>query len=538
MIISGGVLLFTLLVYLPCDNYFNNITEFNYPVTDFLPQLIVKLFIGLIILGILGVFVGSKAADILMCVFLGLTICVNAQYMFMNKNLGLMTGDEVNWNEYAQFGLITLGIWLVLLTLPFIYKKVFKNYSKIYAIISAFLGGVQLLSVIILAVTAGSNIFYYRNDSLDGREQYSVSGKKNIVTFVFDAADNIFFDEILENSPDAFDGLEDFTLYRNTCSVHDYTLASMTQMFAGAEGCPMYDTDSWLKSAWSGEKAEDFYKRLHDANYTVNAFLTASIPVEYLSGKFDNATAGVVPQSVDKNAIEADMLKLSMYRSTPFLLKRFVNVSDVDFKGHVTFSPEFYYYDDEFKDNLKLEKSDSDKNYFIIEHLNGPHPPCEDRIAETINCLDIVKKYIGQMKEMGIYENSSIIIISDHGRHTSDFSEGAATPIFMVKSAGESFDKMRISDAPIYHEDLLATYLYEAGLYGNSDKELYGGTIFDYENFPDRERIWYDHRADENYPNPKGAACNVYYAYKYTGNKDDLKNAIDENKPYEIVVKE
>ncbi len=538
MIVSGGVLLFTLLVYLPCDNYFNNITEFNYPIGDFLPQLIAKLLIGLIILGVLGVFVGTKAADILMCVFLGLTLCVISQYMFMNQNLGLMIGDEVNWNEYTLYGLITLGVWLVILALPFIYKKVFKNYGKIFTALSAFLGGVQLLSVIILAFTAGSSAFYYRNDSLDGREQYTVSGKKNIVTFVFDAADNIFFDEILESNPEAFDGLEDFTLYRNTCSVHDYTLASMTQMLAGAEGCPMYDTDSWLKAAWSGKRAEDFYKRLHDADYTVNAFMRADVPIEYLSGKIDNAAAGVVPQRVDKGAIEADLLKLSLYRGAPFLLKRFVDISDVDLKGHVTFSPEFYFFDDEYKENLMLEKSDSDKNYFIIEHLNGPHPPCEDKIAETVNCLEIVKKYIGQMKEMGIYENSSIIITSDHGRHTSNFSDGAATPIFMIKSAGESFDKMKISDAPVYHEDLLATYLYEAGLYDNSDMELYGGTVFDCENFPDRERIWYDHTADENYPNPKGAACNVYYAYKYTGSKDDLKEAIDEKRPYEIIVKE
>lgn len=538
VLISGGALLFAVLIYLPCDAYFNNFSEFNFPLQDFLPSLAVKFLVGLVILAVLGAFIGKKAAEILTCVFLGLNLCVDVQYMFMNRNLGLMIGEEINWDEYTFFGTATLISWLIIFSLPFIYRKLFKSRTGIYPCISALLFAVQLLSAVILTVAAGSSAFYYRNDSLDGREQYTLSERKNIVTFVFDAANNIYFDKILEETPDAFDGLEDFTLYRNTCSVHDYTLASMTQMLTGAEGCPMYDTDGWLRSAWSGEKAEDFYKRLHDAGYTVNAYMKAEVPIEFLSGKIDNASEGIVPKSVDKDGIEADLLKLSLYRCSPFILKRFVDVSQIDLKGHVTFSPEFYFYDNGYRDNLILEKSQNDNNYFIIEHLNGPHPPCKDTTAETVNCLDIVKKYIGQMKEMGVYENSSIIITSDHGRHTSDFSAGAATPIFMIKQAGKSSDKMRISDAPVYHADFLATYLYEAGLYTEADREIYGGTVFDYEEGSLRERIWYDHRDDENYPNPKGAACNVYYAYKYSGGKEDLKKMIDDNKPYEIIVKE
>ena len=97
---------------------------------------------------------------------------------------------------------------------------------------------------------------------------------------------------------------------------------------------------------------------------------------------------------------------------------------------------------------------------------------------------------------------------------------------------------MQITNAPVYHKDLLATYLYEAGLYTEADKELYGGTVFDYKEGQSRERIWYDHTSDDSYPNPKGAACNVYYAYKYSGNKEDLKKAIEDNMPYEVIVKE
>lgn len=534
---SGGVLLFTVLIYLPCDTYFNNFNEFNFPVYDFLLPLFLIFLLSLAVVGALGVFVGKKVGEILTCGFLGLTLCVDVQYMFSNGNLGLMIGEQVNWSEYTSFGIFNSITWITVFCLPFIFKSAFKKAIKLYPCISAFLGGIQLLSVILLTFSVGNEAFCYRNDSLDGGEQYVISGKKNIVTFVFDTADNIFLGKILQDNPEAFEGLEDFTLYTNTCSVHDYTLASMTQMLTGAEDCPMYDTDNWLESAWDSEKAEDFYNRFHNAGYRINAFMRAEVPTEFLNGKIDNASAGVTPLEVDKSGIERDIFKLTLYRGLPFMLKKFVDVSTLDLKGHVTFSKDFYYYDDEYMKNLILKESEKDNNYFIIEHLNGPHPPCDDVTEETINCLNIVKEYIRQMKEMGVYENSSIIITSDHGRHTSDFSAGAVTPIFMIKEANKSFDKMQVSNAPVYHGDFLATYLYEAGLYTNSDKEIYGNTVFDFEEGSARERIWYDHTSDNSYPNPNGASCNVYHAYKYTGGSEELKKVINDNDIYEVIVK-
>lgn len=77
----------------------------------------------------------------------------------------------------------------------------------------------------------------------------------------------------------------------------------------------------------------------------------------------------------------------------------------------------------------------------------------------------------------------------------------------------------------------------EMGAYDNSDKKIYGDTIFDFEESSVRERTWYDHTLDSGYPNPKGAACNVYHAYRYTGDSGDLKKVIDDNNIYEVIVK-
>ncbi|MDE6725496.1 MAG: hypothetical protein K2J79_07815, partial [Ruminiclostridium sp.] len=518
MALGGGAMLFILFIFIPCDSYINNFSDFNFPLTAFIFILLGRFFLYLLPFAYLGAVLKEKQLSVIFNILCGLTLCFYAQFMFMNQNLGLVIGDEVKWEEHLDYGLITLAVWLVLLALPFILSKLLKKRWKKFSLaVPGLIGAMQVINLILLLITTEKDIFSYQNVLLDGSEQYTVSSKKNIVTFVFDAADNTYFNKLLENRPEVFEGLEDFTLYTNTCSVHDYTLASISQMLTGTTKCPMYNTADWLNESWKSQKAEDFYSRLHNAGYTVNGYMYSEAPAHLLEGKFDNSNPELRAKSADKEAIAESIMKIAKYRYMPYLLKRFYDIQGVDFKAFVKNPAEYYYNDSDYMDNLKLNKSNSQKNYFIFEHLFGPHPPCDDVIEETVNCLNIVKEYIRQLKEMDLYDDAFIIITADHGRHTSNFTEAAATPIYMVKEAGKTHEKMEITNAPQYHADFLATYLYAAGLYTESDREIYGNTVFDYKEDEERERIWYDHTSDDSKPNPNNASCNVYYAYKYTG---------------------
>lgn len=539
MALGGGAMLFILFIFIPCDSYVNNFSDFNFPLTAFIFILLGRFFLYLLPFAYLGAVLKEKQLGVLFNILCGLTLCFYAQFMFMNRNLGLVMGDEVNWEEHLDYGLITLALWLVLLALPFVLSKALKKlWKSISLAVPVFVGIIQLVSLVFILVTSENNLFAYRNESMDYKEQFTVSSKKNIVTFIFDAADNKYFKKILETRPEAFDGLEDFTLYTNTCSVYDYTVASISQMLTGTESIPMYDTQGWLKEAWTSKKAEDFYSRLHKADYTVNGFMYTDASVDLLEGKYDNASSAKREISANREAIADSIMKISEYRCMPYLLKRVFSIQNVDFKSFVTTSDyEYYYTDAAYKEHLTLTESDSNDNYFIFEHLMGPHPPCDDYIEETVNCLNIVKEYIRQLKEMGLYDDAFIIVTADHGSHTSNFTEAAATPIYMVKEAGKTHEKMEITNAPQYHADFLATYLYAAGLYTESDREIYGNTVFDYKEDEERERIWYDHTSDDSKPNPNNASCNVYYAYKYTGDDNDLKQLLNDKNPYEIIVK-
>lgn len=539
MLASFGSFVFIVLVYLPCDTYINNFSDFNFPISAFIFSFIGQALLYLIPAAYLGLVLKEKPLSFLTTLFCGLTLCVYVQYMFMNRNLGLMMGESVSWSDYTVYGAVTFGVWILLLVLVFAMRILLKKFwKKISVVIPAFIGAMQILSLAMLFMFTENDIYGYRNNVLDGREQYTVSQDKNIVTFVFDAVDNNYFDSLLSSSPEVFQGFEDFTLYTNTCSVHDYTLASMTQMLTGTVSCPMYDTGSWLEEAWGSDMTKNFYGRLHEAGYTMNAYMNSEVPVELLEGKFDNCSSDLEPSFTDGDGIINSLLTLNRYRYMPFLFKRFFDTTGVDFKSFVSYSDEFNYYNDDYFNGLKLKKSGSDKKYFIIEHLNGAHFPCDDPVEETKKCLNIAKEYMRQMKELGVYENSTIVITSDHGRHTSNFNNGAATPVFMIKKAGDNKDGMKITNAPVYHTDFLSTYLVSAGIYSDEDKDIYGPSVFDLKEDQIRERIWFDHTYDGSYPNPDNAACNVYYAYKYAGDDLTLKELVCSKSPSEVIVKE
>ncbi len=148
--------------------------------------------------------------------------------------------------------------------------------------------------------------------------------------------------------------------------------------------------------------------------------------------------------------------------------------------------------------------------------------PCDDYIGTTKYCLSIFKEYIRQMKELGAYDNSVIIIASDHGAHDG-FYEGfpypsASTPMMIIKSRNEKHDTMFISDKPFYYMDIQATVLDYAGLYNSNDEKIFGKPIDQISNEP-RTRVWID-VDDKN---------TTYYKYTYKGNTSELERVVKEN---------
>ena len=74
--------------------------------------------------------------------------------------------------------------------------------------------------------------------------------------------------------------------------------------------------------------------------------------------------------------------------------------------------------------------------------------------------MTIVRDYLDKLKEAGVYDNTAIILLADHGYGYEREIPivGRGNPVLAVKGRGEQHPAMARSEAPISYEDLQEAY--------------------------------------------------------------------------------
>ena len=546
-------LTYTLLLYLPTDTFLNNQNEFDYPLQSFIFMMLAFAAVCALLLSAIAALIGTIIPKIdrqnILGLFFGLNIAAYIQYLFMNGLVGELDGNEYLNDKFEPWMMINMFIYVVVIFVPTIlYKAKPEQTKKLNKYGPLLLTAMETLVILISLLAAGEKAFYSAKFYVDNSEQYVVSKNENIIVFILDAADNAYFKTILQDSPECFEGFEDYTLYTNTCSVYDSTYPSLSQMFAGMEMDNTITAGELYYNAWHSDKANGFYERFHEANYKINAYNMQNIDIGNEVGKFDNLkNYGKEKQAGSKIKINhtkqlKQLTAIGFFRALPLCTKDFLQTAI--YKNSDVLTSGVMYKDDDFYDNLDISLSQENKNYLIIQHLFGTHPPCtRGYIGETKYLLEMLNDFNSQLKELGIYDDSTIIITSDHGEHNDEHSI-AATPIFMIKEKNTNRQEMAISSAPIYHEDMMSTLLVNAGLFnGEKDREIYGPSIYDFDENSVRSRTWYDRGKDPEYPpayksgslTGAWAECNVYFKYTYTGDTETLIKMVNDHKITETI---
>ena len=528
-------LLFTVFAYVPSETYFSNSKDLLFVFADFAPYIFIRTAVFTLIAAAAMCTLKAEVFRIVTGVTVGLTLCVYCQYIFMNGSLPSALGEPVDWEKLGAGRAVNTAVWCLLLALPVVYaaltlrsKALGGNAAVRYAHVLAglFIGGVQVISLVVMIFTSGRSLSAHERYMLDNSEQFVVSDKKNIVTFILDAADRHYFDDMYEKEPERFGFLKDFTYYDNACMMYDATYISIPQMLSGTEELPEYDLGEWLNSSWSSDPCEAFYSRLHEAGYRVNVYGDFAYNCNPFAGKFDNClyqTEDTIRVNYDN--VYKNLNALAAYRYMPMILKEsFVSeVEDLD--RAIVYENTSIMDNKAYLESLDLKVSDSGSGYFIVEHLLGTHWQAGGTVPERVSdCLDVLKRYTDQLKELGLYDSSTIIVTGDHGEHFGKDS----VPIWYIKPAGAHNDEMQVSHAPIHHTDFLATCIAAAGLKKDTDGSLFGRSVFDIGEDEQRERLvfqrfGFDYAGEIEFkrcfgPDHQGAA----YGYYFTGTREDL----------------
>ena len=186
--------------------------------------------------------------------------------------------------------------------------------------------------------------------------------------------------------------------------------------------------------------------------------------------------------------------------------------------------------------------ADIESNLFTVHHIQGTHPPyitSEDctyldsaSLMQTQKgCIVLLAEYFSQMKELGVYDDATIIVTADHGNFYKD-----SQPFFLIKEPHTIREEIVINHAPITHTELLPTILENIGF----DHSQLGVSIYDISEDDVRERFYYTRSYDSNYPDVSKyrsnirATTNVYRVYAYSGDRYTLDSVIA-SEEYEIV---
>lgn len=529
----------------PLEIYFGNEKDFAFSYGDFFWLLLLIAIAVWAIGSLLVAALPEKLCVITNAVILGIAIASYIQNMFMNVKLSEADGSPMNWNELKSFTIINLIVWIVMLALVICGSVFLKKYwTKISMGAAAFFSLIQVVAVVSLVLPAMTEHKESGNLQMATDERFQVAKENNIIIFVLDTFGNMQYEEALKKYPEIAEDLSDFTFYNNADCHYYCTFPSMTHMLTGNEFDFNATSEGWMQTAWTSERAVNFYQTLHDDEYTVNLYSATPGYVygdlENLYGKIDNVRG--VDTIVKKGILVKRICKMSIYKYVPYIVKPYFEVLSKEFDSVVEYAEGDSCTDDngEFYQlllNNPLEISNDMKNAVIIQHIFGTHQPYtlnqNAEIVEEADRIDTIKglsvilnEYMQQLKDIGMYDDATIIITADHGA----WYGGDTQPIFFIKQSGETHEALAVNEAPISLDDMQATILSLAG----EDYSAYGTSIFDWNADDARERTVYMRRNDEQYPEVQGSSFNVYYQYTYVGKRNNLNERVEQG-PDDIV---
>lgn len=487
-IILAFVISFMLFIYEPITMYANNVYDFWFDLSIIIIPVIeifVISFIILLSIFLLTYFINKKISkkinfyNMLLIVAFIIFFASYIQGNFLIGNLPPLDGTKFEWDKYKIDNIITIIVWLVIITaysITIIKYKTEKviNVSK-YICLAVF--GMISTSLISTALTAENvfikkEIYNVTTENID-----KVSKDKNFFIFLVDAVDSRTFNKVLKESKYK-NTFEDFTYYPDTLSGYAFTRDSIPFILTGEWN---ENKDDFIKYYNNAMDNSVLLNTLKEKEYNLNIY---EEDIKWNNAKKISNIKEVKGQGIKTFTMFKQEIKYILFKYLPYNLKKYSKIEKLYFEKDSGKYEFFSWYDLDNYDKLKNNKIiKEDYRIFKFFHLEGAHVAFdldenmnyikngtyEQKIGAT---LTIINTFINKLKENDVYDNSVIVILSDHGYNGDDKIEGRQNPILYIKGINEHH-KMITSDKPISFADLTNAYL--DLLDGKKSTELFSG---------------------------------------------------------------
>lgn len=491
------MLIHTCFYFAPVELYYTNMEQFWFTLEDvkgiFWKQTIknfAMLYGGYVLLAC-GFPVG---ASLYLSIFFLMGLGFYLQGNLLALDFGVMDGTSIVWEEYHLWGLLHT----VILSGVMIYGV--KTHISSQKRTRSLRQLASLYLLVIQSITLG--VLHYTNPPM-GKEYavlstdynlFSLSGEGDVLVFVLDTLDVYFMEELLEVYPEVKTQFKDFTFYDNVLGAYPMSRESMPFLYTGI---PYVNDQDYVDYKATSYEESFLLEQLRRYGYDISIYSENQYIHPNITDYTTNNIALYLELSQER---EEEFLhtyyQMVQFRYAPYLLKESYWFSSLDFyqyidQEEVTSSP--YLYDNlSFYNQLKTEGltlGESQRQY-KFHYLMGPHLPLitneymepvpeseTSQVQQTKGCFLMMLEYLNQLRKLGIYDQTTIVILSDHGYSYSsgeevDYTTLRHRPTVLIKEPYGNHSTMATSSAPLSYlsdwENTICSLINPMGFYGDS----------------------------------------------------------------------
>ena len=465
---------FMIFIVEPISLYANNINDFWFDLYTILPStLLFSLisFIGVFTICLL-VFIITKIIkkpilfDIFYLIFFTVFLIAYVHGNFFSGSLPTFNGDPIIWDNYTTEYVISIIICLIIIITVIIATIKFRpdhivKYATFTTLAIFAMLSISLLSNIVTtdALKEKPVSTYATNDNIN---TYSID--RNFLILLVDAVDSERFYQAVGNTPLYKETFTDFTYYPDTVGAYNLTRDSIPFIFSGQWD---YNETDFITYSTNAYDNSPIFEKLKSDGYNMNFY---DIDFIWQSRKaFDFSNINGRTKNINRTAFLKQEIKYVLFKYLPWPLKKFSKADSIDFANIQPSNDkeafdwqDIIYYRNMQENPIEL----TNQKVFQFLHLEGAHVP--HNLDENLNLIDpeigtyaqkcaatlkLINIYINRLKQANVYNNSSIIIMADHGvNHIAN-----PNPILYIKGINEHHD-YQTSNKAIWYPDLIEAY--------------------------------------------------------------------------------
>ena len=340
-------------------------------------------------------------------------------------------------------------------------KKVFK-----FALIAVLLLNIVLISQSLYDVVQSGD-FTRKEIILKSEKSIPFSKeKKNVVFFIVDMFHGWSMHDIIKDNPKISNQYEGFVYYPNTLSVGTMTAPSISAMMLGLDYSPdAFNIDS---TRTIGEKitevCEIFQDQISDNGYDFTS--TRMVYSKIDKSGFDNYLPSWTDDWSNKLNMESEhemgytiLWENALFFSAPLFLKPEIYKDGMWMHKkrevrEVTTKTKRYYF---MQILPKISNPNSENPNFIYIHSMVSHHPWDIVDDEGVFHTDVSPfennkwtietfgKWLDWMKKNGVYDNTKIILVSDHGPHWGHYEGDFEIDVPFKNNTKKASEKHRMT---------------------------------------------------------------------------------------------